>query len=100
MTPMMIAGIVFLTMIMIIVIYNGLIGKKNQVENAFAGMDVQTNIGHSHIVIDRLGKGQNIQPILSQAPGIFLGAVSSQTDQTAHPEGETRFWQSGFRRGT
>jgi len=33
-----IAGVVLLGLVLI---YNGLIGKKNQVENAFAGMDVQ-----------------------------------------------------------
>jgi LemA protein len=40
MTPLLIAGgVVAFVLIVVIVMYNGLVAKKNQVENAFGGMD-------------------------------------------------------------
>ena len=38
---LVVGGMALLLVIIYIAIYNGLVGKKNQAENAFAGMDVQ-----------------------------------------------------------
>jgi len=40
MTPLLVAGgVVALVLVVVIVVYNGLVAKKNQVDNAFAGID-------------------------------------------------------------
>lgn len=39
--PLLIVGGIVLLLVMYFVIYNGLVAKKNQAENAFSGMDVQ-----------------------------------------------------------
>jgi LemA protein len=40
MTPLLVAGgVVAFVLLVVIVMYNGLVAKKNQVENAFAGID-------------------------------------------------------------
>ncbi len=36
-----IAAILFLSVLFFVILYNSLVGKKNEVENSFAGMDVQ-----------------------------------------------------------
>ena len=45
------------------------------------GIETEGDIGSRHIIIDRLGKGDDLQARLLQAEGVFLSAASPQADQ-------------------
>ena len=39
------------------------------------------NIGHGHVIINGLGQGDDVESLLRQAIGVFLGSAAADADQ-------------------
>ena len=49
--------------------------------DAERGVEAEAHVGHRDVVVDRLGEGDDVQPLLHQVERILLSAAAAQADQ-------------------